>query len=104
MAGTRKNIPAATQAALWALSSGRCCAPGCPSPVIVEVRAGVCRKNAQIGHIYGVKPGAPRLRADTPDEERDAFANLLLLCLRASRRCRQEDWRGGISGRTHAPA
>jgi len=53
--------------------------------VIVEVRAGVCRKNAQIGHIYGVKPGAPRLRADTPDEERDAFANLLLLCLRASR-------------------
>jgi hypothetical protein len=79
--GTRKNIPAATQAALWALSSGRCYAPGCQCPVVVEIRVGVYRKNAQIGHIYGVKPGAARFNAAIPDEERDAFTNLLLLCL-----------------------
>jgi hypothetical protein len=77
----RKNIPAATQAALWALSSGRCYAPGCPSPVVVEIRSGVYRKNAQIGHIYGVRPGAARFSHQIPADERDSFTNLLLLCL-----------------------
>jgi hypothetical protein len=81
VAGMRKNIPAATQAALWALSSGRCYAPGCPCPVVVEIRAGVYRKNAQIGHIYGVRPGAARFSERVPDEVRDSFTNLLLLCL-----------------------
>lgn len=81
MAGVRKNIPAATQAALWAMSSGRCYAPGCQFPVVVEIRPGVYRKNAQIGHIYGVALGAPRFNPAIPDEERDAFTNLLLLCL-----------------------
>jgi hypothetical protein len=81
VAEMRRNIPAATQAALWALSSGRCYAPGCPYPVVVEIRAGVYRKNAQIGHIYGVRPGAARFSSQIPDEVRDSFTNLLLLCL-----------------------
>ena len=58
MPGTRKRMLAATEAALWALSNGRCYAPGCMAPVVVEVRPGVYRKNAQIAHIRGVR--APR--------------------------------------------
>ena len=47
--------------------------------MIVEVRQGVYRKNAQIAHIYGVH--APRYKEGLSEEERDAFGNLLLLCL-----------------------
>jgi len=79
--GERGHIPAATQAALWVLSNGRCYAPGCPVPVVVEVRRGVYKKNAMIAHIYGVAPNAPRYRAGLPAAQRDAFSNLLLLCL-----------------------
>ncbi|TDW92879.1 hypothetical protein EV137_0146 [Kribbella pratensis] len=77
-AGERKKIHPATEAALWALSSGRCYAPGCTMPVVFEVRPGVYRKNAQVAHIYGVR-GA-RYRPDLPATVRDSFYNLLLLC------------------------
>jgi len=56
-------------------------APGCTIPVVVEIRVGVYRKNAQIGHIHGVRPGAARFDPAIDDEIRDAFTNLLLLCL-----------------------
>jgi hypothetical protein len=49
--------------------------------VIVEVCPGVPRKNAQVAHIYGVQPNAPRYRPGMSVAERDAFSNLLLLCL-----------------------
>ncbi|WP_328324402.1 hypothetical protein OHA70_33215 [Kribbella sp. NBC_00382] len=77
-AGQRKKIHPAQEAALWALSSGRCYAPGCILPVVLEVRPGVYRKNAQVAHIYGVK-GA-RCRPGMAASERDSFSNLLLLC------------------------
>lgn len=50
-------------------------------PVVLEVRPGVYKKNSQVAHVYGVKPGAARYRKDKSAEERDSFANLLLLCL-----------------------
>jgi len=78
--GGRRTINAATVAALWSLSSGYCYAPGCPSPVVVQVRPGVYRKNVQVAHIYGVRPNAPRHRPGMAVKERDTFANLLLLC------------------------
>lgn len=81
MTGTRRGIPASVEAALWAISNSRCYGPGCPMPVMFEVRPGVYRKNVQIAHIYGVRPGAPRYMLGLPDSERDAFRNLLLLCL-----------------------
>lgn len=37
MASKRKNIPAATEAALWALSNGHCYAPARLFPMIFEV-------------------------------------------------------------------
>ncbi|MCE0535549.1 hypothetical protein LWF15_08505 [Kineosporia rhizophila] len=48
---------------------------------MTEVRESVYRKNAQVSHIYGVRPTAPRFRKDLSDSQRDSFANLLLLCL-----------------------
>jgi hypothetical protein len=68
------------QAALWVISSGRCYAPRCANPVVYEVRPGFFRKNAQIAHIVPVEPGQPRYRPMDP-REREAFANLILLCL-----------------------
>ncbi len=80
-AGPRRKIAAPIEAALWTLSNGRCYAPKCPSPVIVEVRPGVPRKNAQVAHIFGVQPNAPRYQPGMLAGERDSFTNLLLLCL-----------------------
>jgi hypothetical protein len=79
-AGQRKSLPPAMLAALWTVSNGRCYAPGCIMPVVLEVRPGAYQKNSQVAHIYGVRPGAPRYRPDMPARERDSFANLLLLC------------------------
>jgi hypothetical protein len=73
------SIPAATDAALWALSNGRCYAPGCMAPVVVEVRTGVYRKNAQIAHIRGVR--APRYDPALSRAACASFTNLLILCL-----------------------
>lgn len=79
MAGYRKKITPATQAALWALSNGHCYSPGCAFPVVFEIRPGVYRKNAQIAHIHGVS--RPRFKPDLTAEECAEFSNLLLLCL-----------------------
>ena len=70
MADARPSIPAATQAALWALSNGTCYAPGCTVPVVLEVRPDVYRKNAQIAHNVGVAPGSPRHRSMPPNSTR----------------------------------
>jgi len=77
----RKTLHPATVAALWAVSNGKCYAPGCPMPVVLEVRPGVYQKNAQIAHIYGVRPGAARYVENLPAAVRDSFSNLVLLCL-----------------------
>ncbi|MFE7870062.1 hypothetical protein [Micromonospora humida] len=80
-AGERKNLPPAMLAALWTVSNGQCYAPNCPMPVVLEVRPGVYQKNSQVAHIYGVKPKSARFQGEMSAEERDSFANLLLLCL-----------------------
>ena len=80
-AGQRKGLSAATLAALWTVSNGRCYAPGCMIPVVLEVRPGVYQKNCQVAHIYGVRRDTPRYQEDMSADERDSFANLLLLCL-----------------------
>jgi hypothetical protein len=79
LAGTRKGISAATEAALWTLSNRSCYAPGCMAPVVVEVRPGVYRKNAQIAHIRGVR--APRYDPTLSPAACASFSNLLILCL-----------------------
>lgn len=70
-AGQRKGLHPAMLAALWTVSNGRCYAPGCVMPVVLEVRPGTYQKNSQVAHIFGVRPGAPatapryRLRSAT---------------------------------------
>ena len=79
--GQRRALPPAMLAALWTVSNGRCYAPGCPMPVVYEVRPGVYQKNSQVAHIYGVRPNSERFKLGMSAEERDSFSNLLLLCL-----------------------
>jgi hypothetical protein len=79
--GVQRKISPATEAALWTLSNGKCYAPGCLMPVVVEVKPGVYRKNVQVAHIYGVKPNARRYRHGMGSHRRDSFAYLLLLCV-----------------------
>ncbi len=80
-AGKRKGLHPAMQAALWTVSNGHCYAPGCPIPVVLEVRPGVYQKNSQIAHIYGVRPKAARYRGELSEARRDSFENLIILCL-----------------------
>jgi hypothetical protein len=49
------------------------------APVVVEVRRGVYRKNAQIAHIRGVR--APRYDPALTEVACASFSNLLILCL-----------------------
>ena len=93
MADERKKILAATEAALWALSNGRCYAPGCMTPVVVEVRPGVYRKNAQIAHIRGVR--GPRHDPTLSQNAAASFTNLLILCL--PHHAEVDDWKTGAT-------
>ena len=78
--GKRKELGQGMLAALWTVSNGRCYAPGCPVPVVLETRPGIYQKNSEAAHIYGVRPGAARYRPNMSTNERDSFANVLLLC------------------------
>ncbi len=62
------------------LSRGRCYNPECPSPEpIIKFRDGDPFIDYEIAHIRDAKPGN-RFVEDMTDEERGAFANLVLLC------------------------
>jgi hypothetical protein len=77
----RRRVAPATVAALFALSNGYCYFPGCRTPVVVEIRPGVYRKNAQVAHIHGVGSRAQRYDPQLSPKNRDSFSNLLLMCL-----------------------
>ncbi|MBW6436716.1 hypothetical protein KZ829_23520 [Actinoplanes hulinensis] len=80
MTSQRASIPAATEAAIWALSNGRCYFDSCPEPVVKEVRPKTYQKNAMVAHVYGVMPRSPRYSLLPPGEDRNSFKFLLLLC------------------------
>lgn len=67
-----------TKAALTTLSRGHCYYPNCHEPTIVFVD-GEPIINYQIAHIKDASPGN-RYQANMTDDERRAFANLVLLC------------------------
>lgn len=66
--------------ALAALSEGRCYFPRCLVPVVVFVN-GTPRMNVQIAHINALNDGGPRFDPSIPEGERNAFGNLILLCV-----------------------
>lgn len=65
--------------ALYRLARGSCYYPDCAQRVIVAVE-GTPIVAVEIAHIRGAKPGSARYDAAMTDEERAAFANLVLLC------------------------
>jgi hypothetical protein len=62
---------------LFALSGNVCAYKGCEAKLANPAWP---RVNADIAHIRGEKPGAPRFDASMTDAERNAFDNLILLC------------------------
>lgn len=77
VAGPR-DYSAGTRAALATLSRGRCYFPECLSPILRFID-GEPYIDYQIAHIRDARPGT-RYEPDMTDDERRAFANLILLC------------------------
>lgn len=74
-----RDYTVASERALYQLARGACYAPQCDVPATVFID-GEPFSNLEIAHIHGANPGSPRYREDMTDDERRAFANLLLLC------------------------
>ncbi len=77
---------------LFALSCNRCSYPGCDLALADDQWRGV---RADIAHIRGERPGAPRYAPEMTDEDRDAVDNLMLMCPNHHReidRLRPQDW------------
>jgi hypothetical protein len=68
-----------TERALFTFCDKTCYFPGCTERVIVFVNDEPV-SSAQIAHIRGARPGSARYDANMTDNERRAFANLILLC------------------------
>jgi hypothetical protein len=74
-----RDYAVATERALYAFSGATCYFPDCKIPVIVFV-GDEAVSNVEIAHIRGANPGSPRFDSTMTDEERRAFANVILLC------------------------
>lgn len=61
---------------LFALSNNRCAFPRCISPIIVPSGSVI----GKICHINARNKGGPRYDAKQSDDERNSFANLVLMC------------------------
>ncbi len=68
-----------TRAALAALSYGTCYWPECSVPIVTLVNRRY-RMNLQIAHIRPASVNGPRAAAAGSIDDRDDFANLILLC------------------------
>lgn len=75
----RRNYSNATVAALMTLARGGCYAPRCGAPT-VRIIDGKPVLNLDIAHIRALKPDGKRYDASWSVNERNGFANLLLLC------------------------
>jgi hypothetical protein len=73
-----RDYSVGTRAALVSLAHGVCYFPGCEEPVIKFVQ-GEPYVNYEIAHIRDARPGN-RFDDTMKDDERRAFANLVLLC------------------------
>src|SRR5579859_7967257 len=71
----KPSVP--TQKRLFAVSGNRCAYRNCPQPLVDETTGKV---TARICHIKGNKLTSKRHDASQPEEERQAFANLILMC------------------------
>jgi hypothetical protein len=79
MDATPHTSPAA-RAALVALSQGSCDFPGCRTPIMVFLGSEP-EVNVEPARIRGTDPDGPRYAPGLTPEARDAYDNLLLLCV-----------------------
>jgi hypothetical protein len=79
MAQNQRRLSTAEQAAMIWLSGGSCYWPSCGVPAIVPVN-GKHRMNLEIAHIHAFDDGGPRADTSLSHEEREAWANKMLLC------------------------
>jgi hypothetical protein len=75
-----RNYPAGVVTGLVLMSQGTCYYPKCDEP-LVRLDEGTPVINFEIAHIRAAKHGGPRYDSSMTDAERDAFPNLVLLCL-----------------------
>ncbi|MFG2916411.1 hypothetical protein ACGF0D_26410 [Kitasatospora sp. NPDC048298] len=75
----RRSYSNATIAALMTLARGGCYAPGCDVPTIRMIN-GAPVLNLEIAHIRAFEKGGKRFDPEWSEEERNTFANLILLC------------------------
>lgn len=62
---------------LFALSKNQCAFPKCNVPIVVEENNTVV---GEVCHIRGRRPGSARYDPSQPDDERNVFSNLILMC------------------------
>ncbi|MEV7186428.1 hypothetical protein [Kitasatospora sp. NPDC093102] len=75
----RRNYSNATIAGLMTLARGGCYAPDCNVATIRMIN-GVPVLNLEIAHIRALEEGGKRFDPEWSEEERNSFANLILLC------------------------
>lgn len=67
------------QKILWARAAGRCSLGECDVELTLDIDVGTATVGAMC-HIVGENEGAARWRDSLTDEERNSYANLILLC------------------------
>lgn len=72
------TIPLAAIKHLFGVAQNRCAFPGCGVPLIED--SGTI--TGQVCHIHAASKNGPRYNASQTQEERDGFANLVVLCPR----------------------
>jgi hypothetical protein len=75
-----RQLSPETRAALVALAQGSCQFPGCRTPILVFLGDDL-EVNVEMVRIRDTDPAGPRYVAGTTPRQRDAFGNLLLLCV-----------------------
>jgi hypothetical protein len=80
MMSNKRNYSSAARAALWVLSRGTCFAPRCDTAAI-RILDGLPFVNLEIAHIHAIEDNGPRAIKAMAVRERNAYPNLLLLCV-----------------------
>ena len=78
-----RNYPPKDVKILWGRAAARCAFPVCPLVLVLEsTQADPIATIGEMAHIVAHAKGnrAPRVDADFPDELRDRYENLILLC------------------------
>lgn len=75
-----RNYTPSTRAAPASLSQGTCYFPGCTTPILVMVGTSP-DLNVHIAHIRGAEDDGPRAVPGLSVPQRNAFENLILLCV-----------------------